>query len=379
MRVTFVLKTAGLEGGVRVVAVYAAALQQMGHEVTVVSAARGVGGKKRRLKRLLKEGTFAAAYPPGPSHLDDTGVEHVVLSEARPVTADDVPDADVVVATWWETAEWVARYPVSKGVPVYLIQHDERVFMHLDGAQRQRVEATWRLPFKRIAVAQWLAELLEPHGVSPTTVIPNAVDTDLFHARPREKNDTPTVGYMHSAVPFKGADLAKQAIEHARQTVPNLRVVAFGKESPTDGPGLPADTRYTRSPKQDELSGLYAACDAWLFASRCEGFGLPILEAMACRAPVIGVPTGAAPQLLADGAGVLVPSEDVPAMAAAIAGVAAMNAEAWRKMSDRAHVVATGYTWGQAAQRFEAELLDAVGRRRDGRPSDPNDQASPVR
>ncbi|MGC8714943.1 MAG: glycosyltransferase [Leptodesmis sp.] len=49
----------------------------------------------------------------------------------------------------------------------------------------------------------------------------------------------------------------------------------------------------------------YSACDAWLFPSRYEAVGLPILEAMACRTPVIGTPAGIAPEMLSDGAGIL--------------------------------------------------------------------------
>jgi hypothetical protein len=48
-----------------------------------------------------------------------------------------------VIATWWETAEWVDRLSVSKGKKVYFIQHYEA----FDYLPKERVEATWRLPF----------------------------------------------------------------------------------------------------------------------------------------------------------------------------------------------------------------------------------------
>ncbi len=366
MRVTFVLKSADMAGGVRVIAVYAQALRAMGHEVTVVSAPRAVGSLKRRVKRLLTAGSFAKHYPAGPSHFDGLGLDCRVLPEAREVRAGDVPDADVVVATWWETAEWVSGFPASKGSPVYLIQHDERVFMHMDEAQRRRVEATWALPMRRVVVAQWLADLLEEHGAGPSTVILNAVDAGLFYAPVRGKQAVPTVGYMYSPVTFKGADLAREAIEIARESVPELRVVAFGHDDPEaqggpGGPGLPAGTAYTRSPDQGQLRALYASCDAWLFASRCEGFGLPILEAMACRTPVIGVPTGAAPQLLAGGAGWPVAMDDPAAMAAQIVAVSELTAVVWRTVSENAHAVATGTTWADAARRFAGVLAEASG------------------
>jgi hypothetical protein len=60
-----------------------------------------------------------------------------------------VPDADIIIATWWETAEWVARLSARKGAKVYFIQHDER-FVHMP---QDRVEKTWALPFYRITIA----------------------------------------------------------------------------------------------------------------------------------------------------------------------------------------------------------------------------------
>ena len=99
---------------------------------------------------------------------------------------------------------------------------------------------------------------------------------------------------------------------------------------------------------------------AWLFASRTEGYGLPLLEAMACRTPVIGTPAGAAPELIAGGGGLLVEPESPEAMAAAIVQVVRMTDEQWRTMSDAAHATAAGYRWDASAARFEEALRDAA-------------------
>src|SRR5437763_15791267 len=100
---------------------------------------------------------------------------------------------------------------------------------------------------------------------------------------------------------------------------------------------LPEDASYHACASNQALGGLYSQCDAWLFGTRQEGFGLPILEAMACRTPVIGTPAGAAPQLLREGAGVLVNREDPEDMAAAILQVCRLSGDEWRSMSTAAH------------------------------------------
>src|SRR5262245_57267184 len=119
MRITFVLKHADLAGGVRVVAKHAEGLARRGHEVFVVSTPHPLP----RLRSVAKSLALKTTLPPlrrfRPSHLDNLDkalVHHKVLRKHRPVTDADLPDADVVISTWWETAEWVACLSPSKGI-----------------------------------------------------------------------------------------------------------------------------------------------------------------------------------------------------------------------------------------------------------------------
>ena len=88
------------------------------------------------------------------------------------------------------------------------------------------------------------------------------------------------------------------------------------------------------------------------------------IEAMACRTPVIGTPAGAAPQLLSGAGGILVAPESQHDMAKAIIRICTMSDQEWRTMSDAAYATATGYTWDDATDRFEAALVRAVATER---------------
>lgn len=352
MRITIILPEAGMAGGVRVVATYAEQLQQRGHQVSVVIPSPQPPSWRDYL-RGLRRGKLPRRSV-GPSHFDNTTIQPLRLDRFRPVEAADLPDADLVMATWWETAEWVAKLPASKGQKVYLVQHDER---YLTNQPAERVMATWRLPMHKIVIAQWLADVITREtGCTDISLIPNSVDLVRFAAPPRGKQRVPTVGVMYSPLPWKGCDISLQAFELARQTIPNLRLVVFGVDSPSAELPLPDQTSYARCPAQAELKNFYAQCDAWLFGSRFEGFGLPILEAMACRTPVIGTPAGAAPELLAGGAGVLVKPEDPADMARAIQQVCDLSEASWQKMSELAHQRATSYTWNDATDLLEKTL-----------------------
>jgi glycosyltransferase involved in cell wall biosynthesis len=341
-----------MAGGVRVVATYAERLQQRGHQVTVVIPPPSPLTWRDYL-RGLRQGKLPTSLAE-PSHFDNTTIKPLRLERFRPVTAIDLPDADIVMATWWETAEWVAKLPPSKGKKVYLVQHDER---YLTSKPKERVKATWQMPLHKIVIAQWLADVIQQEtGQTEITLIPNSVDSTKFSADLRGKQAVPTVGLMYSRVRWKGCDISLKAVELARQHIPNLRLVAFGADLLTDELPLPDNTLYARCPAQSELKNFYAQCDAWLFGSRFEGFGLPILEAMACRTPVIGTPAGAAPELLADGAGILVQPEDPADMARAIEQICGMSEASWQTMSNLAYQRTTSYTWDDATDLLEKTL-----------------------
>ena len=83
---------------------------------------------------------------------------------------------------------------------------------------------------------------------------------------------------------------------------------------------------------------------------------------MACRTPVIATPAGAAPELITEGGGVLVPPEDPESFAAAIEKVCGLSDSEWRAMSDRARTVASSHTWEHSVPLFEAALELAIQR-----------------
>jgi Glycosyltransferase len=69
---------------------------------------------------------------------------------------------------------------------------------------------------------------------------------------------------------------------------------------------------------EDALVREYRACDAVVSLSRYEGFGYTALEAMACGKPFYGFETSALPEVVGQGCGVLVPIDNVHALADAL-------------------------------------------------------------
>jgi glycosyltransferase involved in cell wall biosynthesis len=356
MKITFVLHSVSLAGGVRVVATYAQRLKQRGHEVVVVSGPPPQPSLVKLAKSSLRERRLNLLPKKSPSHFDGLDVEHHIVNHPQPITNEDVPDADVVIATWWETAEWVAGFSPAKGAKAYFVQHYE-VFDYLP---INRVKATWSLPLYKIVVAEWLATIArEEYGDTHLSIVPNSVDRELFRAPPRGKQIVPTVGMVYEEAAWKGCDIGFDAVALAQQDIPNLRLLTFGRAELPAGT-LPTNSEHLVNPPQQLIRAIYSKCDAWLFCSRFEGFGLPILEAMACRTPVIGTPAGVAPEFLSDGAGLLVDMDNPTAMAQAIKQLYQMPEAEWQQLSERAYNKIVGYSWDDATDRFEAALETAI-------------------
>lgn len=353
MRITFILPFASLAGGIRVITEYARELVARGHDVTVVSRPdTRDSGLKRRLRIALGREAALPRRQPTPL-LDFLGPRHVVSRARQGIAAHEVPDGDVVIATWWETAEWVAALPPAKGRKFYLIQGYE-VSPERDA---DRIAATFATDLRKIAVSGYIRDAIRQNHApkGEIAVLPNAVDTDHFAVPARGRNADLTVGVVYSRLAIKNIPLASRALELARARYPALKALAFGRGPVAEDVPLPDWVRYERAPAQDDMRDLYAACDAWLFPTEREGFGLPILEAMACRTPVLATDAGAAPDLI-DGKNGLILPHDPEAFAAAILRFADMADAEWRGWSDAAHATAQENRWSDATERLLAVL-----------------------
>lgn len=352
MKITFVVPDySTVAGGMRVIAEQARGLRRRRHHVVVVATP---GGKRPLVKRIFDR--LRGRGPQGKGFFEDGEVELRLLDRFRPVTDADLPDADVVIATWWKTAPGVAQLSRRKGAKAIFIQGYELP----PGETHPDLDATWRMPMRKIVVARWLRKLAEERFNDRTALlVPNGVDAGHFNAPARAKASTPTAGLVYWKASLKGTDISLDAIRRARKELPALRVVAFGLDPAGGDYPLPKGTVYHRRPTQESLPGIYASCDAWLWGSRQEGFGLPLLEAMACRTPVVASQAGAAPEILERNGGALVPTGDPQAMADALVRTLTMPGREWSQLSSAARDVASTWTWERANQLFEEAVIRA--------------------
>lgn len=107
----------------------------------------------------------------------------------------------------------------------------------------------------------------------------------------------------------------------------------------------------------DELPLWYNVCTVFAYPSLYEGFGLPVLEAMSCGAPVIAANTSSFPEVVGD-AGVLLDPHDVSAWSGAIRSLLT-GTEVAARLAENGLKRASTFSWQKAA-RQTAEVYTRV-------------------
>jgi glycosyltransferase involved in cell wall biosynthesis len=168
-------------------------------------------------------------------------------------------------------------------------------------------------------------------------VVPNGVD-DVFTADgPAAEGD-----YVLAVATLEPRKNLERVVEAARLAGADLRVVGARGWGGVDVAGWVGEI------PDSELASLYRGARCVVYASLYEGFGLPVLEAMASGTPVV-TSRGTATEEVAGGAAVLVDPIDAESIAAGIADAQARGDELVRAGLERARE----FTWQRAADGVE--------------------------
>jgi glycosyltransferase involved in cell wall biosynthesis len=198
--------------------------------------------------------------------------------------------------------------------------------------------------------------LAADYGVAPDRLAVVEPGTDRPGVQPRESGELVALLSVGAVVPRKGYDVLVAALARLAHLPWRLVIAGDCARSPETLLRLEADiVRFGLAERvtllgavtAQRLAELYPSADLFVLASRFEGYGMAYTEALAHGVPVVGTTAGAIPETVPAGAGVLVPPDDVDALAAALrqliehpdarrglaAGARALTFPSWREQA----------------------------------------------
>ena len=240
------------------------------------------------------------------------------------------------------------RAPLRPRAPLVVTVHDLALLRHPDAFPRWHRATGTRALRAGVAVADAvvcvseftrdeLVELLRLPA-ERLRIVPNGVDPVFTPAGERAEGDyVLAVGTLEPRKNLEGA------VEAARLAGVELRVAG------AVGWGGVAVDGWVGEPSDGELAMLMRGARCLVYPSLYEGFGLPVLEAMACGTPVV-TSRGGATEEVAGGAAVLVDPRDPAAIAAGIEAAARRREE----LVAAGRARAAPFTWESSADLVEA-------------------------
>jgi glycosyltransferase involved in cell wall biosynthesis len=313
-RVIFVLNATTISGGIKVVFEEAEGLAGRGYDVEIWS----LQGQPDWTELAIPVTTFRSYF-----------------DMLRALRSEDA----IKVATWWETQQVVLLGSAVRGIPVSYIMEFESWFYPTQPLSQAAVAASYRPEFHNVTIASYQQQELAEVGVS-ATLIPVGFDPRLFRTLKRVKRRDDAVLALGRTFFQKNFALTEKAWKSLGDQRPTL--LLFGYE-----PDMLVDERveYTVRPSHSEANELYNTAAAFIQTSLHEGFGLPVIEAMAAGCPVITTDSHGNRDFCFDGENCLVVEQgDVEGLAAAITRVLG-DAELRKRLSAAGLETAERYRW----------------------------------
>jgi glycosyltransferase involved in cell wall biosynthesis len=252
---------------------------------------------------------------------------------------------------------------VGYSAPFVVTVHD---LIHLETAERSLAkvgyyEGLLKPTLKRAAAVLTVSEFSRERicdwaGLTPERVhvVGNGVSAAFVADGPRMPSPRPYLLYVGNDKPHKNLGLLLSGFESGRLHERYDLVLVAPRSPYADRPWL----HWRSGLSEAELASCYRGAQALVMPSRYEGFGLPVVEAMACGIPVLASDAPAIREVAGDAAA-LFGRDDVDGLLAAVEGLddEADRSRRVRRGLDRAAC----FSWERVAARTLAVLEDVLG------------------
>ena len=364
LRVLYVINGLGTGGAERSLAELVAPLRHRGIEVSVACLERRTDG----VETEVRESTQVELVGPGLAQ-GWRGIRRAIATRSPDVVHTTLFDSDVLgrlaaigtgvpVVTSIVNTSYERLEDRNPDVPAMKL----RFVRAIDGFTARHLVRRFHALTRASAESATRALGIRPHLID---VIPRGRDTDRLGVNTEERKEAARSTLGLGADQFvmlsvgrrehqKGQEYAIEAVVEVSSRRPDAVLLVSGRDGSASVrlerkvAALGLDDRVRFLGHRADVPDLMVAADVLVFPSLYEGFGLPVLEAMASGTPVV-TSRGTAMEEVAGGAAVLVDPYDAAAIAAGVAEAEARRAE----LVPLGLARATEFTWERAADRVE--------------------------
>ena len=278
--------------------------------------------------------------------------------------------------------------PLLARCPTFLIHHGsyEGYPQAFSWWTLNKARAAYSLSAKRASIVSTVSEysrrdMARFYGMKAERihVVPEGVDTRVFRPLGNQKASDWRVSQFGSDVPFivyvgkpterrnLTALIKAFAALKAEQGIPH-KLLIVGADLPGSSPfrrvvaseGISEEVVVRGYVGHEEMPLVYNAAELFVYPSSYEGFGMPVLEAMACGTPVIALNNTAFPEF-AGGVAHLLENAQIPTLKEGMAAV--LRDAAWReRMSKKGPERAASYDWRLVTRRYLDLMLPLIGK-----------------
>lgn len=232
-------------------------------------------------------------------------------------------------------------------LPLFFMEHSSFVVTEGENsAARKRLYAVMNAAKVNACVGSTLLAVMQPHKAD-TRIIPDFVDERRFYIREKEDPTAPfTFAAMGQLRPIKGHDTLIRAFARLRQKTDRpvqLRIAGAGSlreylQGIIQEEGLEEVCHLVGNIPREQVVDFMNDCDCFVCSSRTEMLSCVLHECAACGRPAIATMCGGPQDILTDETGMLVPVDDVEAMADAMLTMLD-KAPAYDRQAIRQHII----------------------------------------
>ncbi|MDT8301037.1 MAG: glycosyltransferase family 4 protein [Sedimentisphaerales bacterium] len=282
MKITFVLPGGGRSGGVKCTVKVANGLLRKGHKIRLLVNKGG-----RSLRTQLRDIWLRTRHAGGNDWLN---LFKGPLERFSDIERCVFENNEIVVASGWWAGTEIRRLNDNGIIKVH----------HVRGMLKEadQMRAAWGENVPKIVVASFLQDTIEQTcGQKVYAIIPDGIDAAEFYPSVQE-SQRDGVGTIFGKGYHKDPETVLGVLEGLNASRPKIPLRVFSANRKPKN--IPREI-YHRLPSLEKARDIYSRSLVWFLGSYSEGFGLPVLEAMACGCAVVSTSCGGPQDIINNG------------------------------------------------------------------------------